>query len=170
MKRMGAVFGLALTLAACASETPRRPAPSPIWEAPSPPPPPPAATVVGHGVYRTRTGARGDCAGLSVALMHDTPSYRQRMIALYGSAENARLAVATVKARSARLGPAESPLAASVSCDGAGAFVFPDVAAGSYFIIARVKITSIQGASEDLVVMRHLVLAEGETRDVSLAP
>ena len=138
---------------------------------PPPPPPPPAATLLGHGAYHTRSGASGDCAGQSVALMRDTPGFRQRMIALYGSAEGARLPIATVKARSARLGPAqENPLAASVTCDPMGGFVFRDISAGSYFIIARVKLIGPQGTGEDLVVMRHVAVSDGESRDVSLAP
>jgi hypothetical protein len=170
MMRRGAVGLLALALTACASEGPQVSAPGPVGP-PPPPPPPRAATILGHGAYHTRSGARGDCAGLSVALMHDTPSFHRRMLALYGSVESARLAIATVKARSAKLGPApENPLAASVQCDGAGGFAFRDVSGGSYFIIARVKVTTVQGAAEDIVVMRHMDLVDGETRDVSLAP
>jgi hypothetical protein len=170
MMRRGAVVLLALAVTACATEGPPVSHPGPIAP-PPPPPPPPTATILGHGDYRTRTGAHGDCAGLSVALMHDTPYFRRRIVALYGSPESARLAIAPVKARSAKLGPAqENPLAASVACDGAGAFAFRDVSPGSYFIIARVKVTLPQGAPEDLVVMRHLDLVEGQTRDISLAP
>ncbi len=171
MMRRAAVVLLALAVTGCVGEAPPPPAgPGPVGP-PPPPPPPPAATILGHGAYHTRAGARGDCAGLSVALMHDTPSFRRRIVALYGSPDSARLAIATVKARAAKLGPAqENPLAASVQCDVTGVFVFPDVAAGSYFLIARLKATSPKGASEDLVVMRHLDLLEGETRDVSLAP
>ena len=170
MMRKAAVVLLALAVTGCATEWPQPAGPGAVGP-PPPPPPPPAATILGHGAYHTRAGARGDCAGLSVALMHDTPSFRRRIVALYGSPDSARLAVATVKARSAKLGPTqENPLAESVQCDGAGAFAFRDVAAGSYFIIARLKATSPKGASEDLVVMRHLDLLEGETREVSLAP
>jgi hypothetical protein len=170
MMRKGAVMLLALAVTACANEGPL--VSSQISVAPPPPPPPPpAATILGHGDYRTRTGAHGDCAGLSVALMHDTPYFRRRIVALYGSPDNARLVIATVKARSAKLGPAqENPLAASVACDPAGGFTFRDVSPGSYYIIARVKVILPQGAAEDLVVMRHLDLVEGQTRDVSLAP
>jgi hypothetical protein len=171
MMRTGAVVALALAVAACASEGPGpRPAPGP-YGPPPPPPPPPSATILGHGDYHTRTGAHGDCAGLSVALMHDTPGFHERIVALYGSAESARLAIATVKARSARLGPStENPLAESVQCNGDGDFAFRDVSPGSYFIIARVKVVLTSGAMQDLAVMRHVDLNYGETRDVSLAP
>jgi hypothetical protein len=170
MMRRGAVVLLALAVTACAAEGPLGPGPGPVAP-PPPPPPPPAATVIGHGAWHTRAGAHGDCAGQSVALMHDTPSFRRRIIALYGSPESARLPIATVKARSTKLGPGEPPpMAASVQCDAGGGFAFRDVSAGSYFIITRVKLTNPQGASDDLVVMRHLDLLEGETRDVSLAP
>jgi hypothetical protein len=171
--RRAAVILSLLALAACETEGPGPVGPSgPRYlPPPAPPAPPPAATVLGHGAYRTKSGGRGDCAGLSVLLMHDIPSYRRRMIALYGSAEGARLAIATVKARSAKLGPAEdNPMSASVQCDSIGDFAFRDVAPGSYFIIARVHFTSLQGVAQDVVIMRHLDLSIGETRDVSLAP
>jgi hypothetical protein len=103
--------------------------------------------------------------------MHDTPGFHERIVALYGSAEGARLAIATVKARSARLGPAqENPLAESVQCGGEGDFAFRDVSPGAYFIIARVKVMLAGGSTQDLAVMRHIELSYGETRDVSLAP
>jgi hypothetical protein len=170
--RTAAFVVLTLALAACATEAPPPPvAPPSVHGPPPPPPPPPSATITGRGDYHTRSGAHGSCAGLSIALMHDTPSFRQRIAALYGSTEYARLLVSTVKARSAKLGPSsENPLAASVSCDTSGAFTFRGVSPGAYFIIARVKVTTAQGALEDLVVLRHVDLADGETREVSLAP
>jgi len=168
--RNGALALAALALSACASNLGPPPAPGPIGP-PPPPPPPTAATVIGHGAYRLPSGAHGDCAGLSVALMHDTPSFRHRILMLYGTTESARLEVATVTARSARLGPSsETPLAASVQCEAGGRFAFHDVAGGSYFIIARVSAVTARGAPVDLVVMRHLDLVDGETREVSLAP
>lgn len=170
IKRIGALVLSASLLAACTTEMGPAPPAGPL--APPPPPPPPrAATLIGHGLYHLRSGAHGDCAGLSVALMHDTPSFRRRIIALYGSAEDARLDVATVKARSARLGPsADNPLAASVQCGPDGTFTFRDVQGGSYFIIGRVRVITARGAPADLVVMRHIDLVDGQTQEVSLAP
>jgi hypothetical protein len=106
-----------------------------------------------------------------VALMHETPTFHQRIAALYGSAESARLPVATVKSRSAKLGPSpENPLAASVTCEADGSFVFRDVSPGPYFIIARVRSTAPSGATQDLVILRHVFLSAGQTEDVYLAP
>lgn len=172
MRKAAAVLSL-LALAACQTGGPTEVGPSgPRYlPPPPPPPPPPAATILGHGDYRTKAGGRGDCAGLSVLLMRDTPSYHRRMVALYGSDVSARLAIATVKARSAKLGPVEdNPMAASVQCDGGGDFAFHDVSPGAYFIIARVHYTPLQGAAQDVVIMHHLQLVVGETRNVSLAP
>jgi hypothetical protein len=75
-----------------------------------------------------------------------------------------------IKARSAKLGAGESPLAASMQCDAGGAFVFRGISAGSYFLIGRVHAVTASGGVEELAVMRHLTVADGETRDVSLAP
>jgi hypothetical protein len=139
-------------------------------EPPPPPPPPPSGTILGHGDYRTRTGAHGACEGLSIALMHETPDFRQRIVSLYGS-DSARLLASTVKARSARLGPApQPPLAASVTCDASNSFAFRDVSPGPYFIIARVNVTATTGAVQDVVVLRHLFVSEGQTQTISLGP
>jgi hypothetical protein len=172
MMRNAAFVLLGLALAACSTVGPAPgPGVSPGAYRPSPPPRAPAAVIVGHGAYHTRSGASAGCAGLSVALMRDTPGFRSRILALYGSTETARLSVATVTARSAKLGPAEgNPLADSVTCGADGGFVFRAVAPGSYFLIARVKTVNVRGVAEDLVVMRHIALVDGETRDVSLAP
>jgi hypothetical protein len=170
--RIGALVLAALAVSACTTTALGPPMPpAPPGPPPPPPPPPAVATLIGHGAYHLPSGAHGDCAGMSVVLMHDTPAYRRRMIALYGSAESARLATAAVKARSARLGPpAENPLAASVECQAGGRFAFHDIAGGSYFIIVRVTAVSARGATEDVVVMRHVDLVDGQTHEVSLAP
>lgn len=168
--RTGALLLAALAVSACSTTAVGPPLP-PAPPGPPPPPPPAAATLIGHGAYHLPSGAHGDCAGLSVALMHDTPAFRRRMVALYGTAESARLTIATVKARSAKLGQsADNPLAASMPCGVGGRFVFHDIAGGSYFLIARVSAVTAHGAPEDLVVMRHLDLVDGQTAEVSLAP
>ena len=172
--RRAAVVALALAVAACTTGGPSEPigpTPPPMREPPPPPPPPPSGTIIGHGDFKTHTGAHGACAGLSIALMHETPDFRQRIIALYGSADSARLLASTVKARAAKLGPApQPPLAASVTCDAASNFAFRDVSPGAYFIIARVRQTATSGATQDIVVMRQLSVIQGQTEDVSLAP
>ena len=132
-----------LAVAACTTTGPQPLAPPPPGP-PPPPPPPPAATIVGHGAYHTRSGAHGDCAGLSMILMHDTPGFHRRIAALYGAVETARAPIAVIKARSAKLGAGESPLAASVQCDASGVFVFRGISPGSYFLIGRVHYTPLR--------------------------
>jgi hypothetical protein len=107
-----------------------------------------------------------------VALMHETPTFRRRIVALYGSSEHALLPVAEVQARSAKLGVNnENPLVESVQCAPDGGFAFHNLQPGSYFIIARARQTRGAAASPDpYVVMMRVVLNEGEYRDVSLAP
>jgi len=170
MMRRGAIVLLALAAAACTTTGPGPLPEPPPGPPPPPPPPPPAATIIGHGAYHTRSGAHGDCAGLSMVLMRDTPGFRRRVSALYGAVESARAPIATIRARSARLGAGESPLAASVQCDASGAFAFRGVSPGSYFLIGRVHAVSVSGSNEDIAVMRHIVVSDGETRDVTLAP
>lgn len=159
--------GLALGLAACAT---RGPAPF-VTPPPPPPAPPHLAAIFGHGVYRTQTGVRGTCAGQSVALMHETVTFRRRIVALYGSSEHALLPVAEVQARSAKLGAStENPLVESAQCGPDGGFSFHNLQPGSYFIIARAHQGHEPSPADQYVVMQRVVLNEGEYRDLSLAP
>jgi hypothetical protein len=170
--RNAIVVGLALVVTACASTGPAPPL-QPVVTAPPPPPPVRLSAILGHGVYRTAKGVSGSCAGQSVILMHETPTYRSRIVNLYGSSEHALLPVRDVQSRSAKLGPPnENPLVASISCDGAGAFEFHGLEPGAYFIIARARQgrAGAAAAAGDYVIMQRVVLNEGETRDVALAP
>ena len=168
MRRVVGV-GLALSLAACATQGPA-PRFRPIEPA-APPPPPRLAAIVGHGTYRTLTGGHGSCAGQSVALMHETATYRRRIVALYGSSEHALLPVAEVQSRSAKLGAAtENPLVESVQCGPDGGFAFHGLQPGPYFIIARTHQGKAPPLWEQYVVMMRVVLNEGEFRDIDLTP
>ena len=167
MRRVVGV-GLALALSACMTETPM-PRFRPVE--PSAPPPPRESAIFGHGTYRTPKGARGTCAGQSVALMHETVAFRRRMVALYGSSEHALLPVAEVQSRSAKLGPAtENPLVEAVQCGPDGAFAFHGLQPGSYFLIARAHQGRAAPPADQYVVMMRVVLNEGESRDVDLTP
>jgi hypothetical protein len=162
-------IGLALGLAACATQ-----GPGPRFNPPPPPAAPPAprlAAIFGHGTYRTQAGAHGNCAGQSVALMHDTTAFRRRMVALYGSSEHALLPVPEVQTRSAKLGQStENPLVDSVQCQPDGGFSFHGLQPGSYFIIARTHQGKAAPPAGEYVVMMRVVLNEGEYRDVDLTP
>lgn len=159
-----ALCGLVLALSACAIEPPAAPlATRP--EAPA------GAAIFGRSAYAREDGESASCAGQSVALMRDTPAMRARMVALYGSDQRARLEVSVVKARSTRLGPApEGSLAASEPCDASGGFAFRRLAAGSYFVIARIRERGGAAGEVDLVVMRRISLEPGENRTLSLTP
>jgi hypothetical protein len=168
--RNAIVVGLALVVTACASTGPAPPL-RPVVAAPPPPPPVRLSAILGHGAYRTAKGASGSCAGQSVILMHETPTYRSRIVSLYGSSEHALLPVRDVQSRSAKLGPpSENPLVASISCDSAAAFEFHGLQPGAYFIIARARQGRAGAAAGDYVIMQRVVLNEGETRDIALAP
>ena len=169
------VAGMALALAACATQTPspRLYAPPP----PAPPLPPHLAVIYGHGDYKSLTGAHGTCAGQSVALFHETVNYRRRIVSLYGSSEHALLPVSEVQTRSAKLAqsgssptPTENPLVGSTQCGADGGFSFHDLQPGSYFIIARTHQGHAAPPADQYVMMLRVVLNEGESRDVSLAP
>jgi hypothetical protein len=132
---------------------------------------PSPATLFGHGAFHTQSGSRGSCAGFSVALMADTPRMRERMMALYGSTLRAMAPISLVKSRSAKLaGDNDDRLVGSAQCDAHGAFTFPDLPAGSYFLIARVVVAPPRNGERDYVIMRNVDLRRGEARDVTLAP
>ena len=160
MRRTWVALLAAAGLAGCATVQPSPPA---EVGPPPPPPPPPVAAVIGQGVYVTRTGAHGSCAGESVALFRDTPNSRARILALYGSADGARLSVATVTSRAAKLGPSDNTLAASVACDTDGRFSVAGPRARPLFPDRAGQGDQREEAQNDLVVMRHLDLASGET-------
>ena len=104
--------------------------------------------------------------------MADTPRVRQRMTALYGSTIHAMAPISLVKSRSAKLtaDAEDNPLVGSARCDGRGAFTFPGVPAGAYFLIARVLVTPPRDGEQDYVIMRGVNLRRGEARDITLAP
>jgi hypothetical protein len=129
------------------------------------------AAIYGHGAYRTPAGARGSCAGQSVALMHETVTYRRRIVALYGASEHALLPVAEVQSRSAKIGPTtENPLVESAQCGADGGFAFKGLQPGAYFVIARTHQGHAAPPADQYVVMMRVVLNEGETRDLNLNP
>lgn len=167
MRRVVAV-GLALGLTACATQ-----GPTPRFQPPPPSvtPPPRLATIIGHGAYRSLTGAHGSCAGQSVALMHDTTNFRRRMVSLYGSSERALLPVSEVQSRSAKLGAStENPLVESTQCGADGGFSFHNLQPGSYFLIARTHQGRAASPADQYVVMLRVVLNPGEFRDLDLVP
>jgi hypothetical protein len=161
--------GLAVALAGCAAQTPR----PLISTLPPPAPPPPSrlAAIYGHGAYRTTAGAHGTCAGQSVALMHETVTFRRRMVALYGSSEHALLPVSEVQSRSAKIGAStENPLVESTQCGADGGFAFHDLQPGAYFIIARTHQGRTATSADQYVAMIRVVLNDGESRNVDLTP
>jgi hypothetical protein len=164
------VAGLALAVAGCATQGPGLR----IAPLPAPAAPPPAsrlAAIYGHGAYRTPAGVRGTCAGQSVALMHETVTYRRRIVALYGSSEHALLPVAEVQSRSAKIGAStENPLVESAQCAADGGFAFKGLQPGPYFLIARTHQGHAAPPADQYVVMMRVVVNEGEARDLNLNP
>lgn len=169
MPRLAGVSLVVLALAACSTRTLE----TPPYSSPAMIEPPQPASIVGQGAYRRETGGHVTCAGYSVALIPDSPRYAHRLEALYGPPA-ARLMepAAEVKARSAKL-PASpdtvEPFATS-TCDANGAFGFPNVPAGGYFLIAHVKQKPATNHVEDYVILERVSLQPGQAADISLAP
>ena len=164
----------ALTLAGCETYAP---------PPPPPPPPPPAAprseiviqapyraadfgwsTAIGSARIRGTTTANRSCAGNSVVLTPDTPYSRERIRALYGSAEAASEPVERVRSRViANDNPDMKRFVRSERCDATGAFVFNGLPAGGFFVIAEVS-----DPTGPRVVMRRVVTRAGQLVAVPL--
>ncbi len=162
---------MAALLAACATAPPPSPPPRPV---PPPPPPTPieefgwstrpgANVLNGNLTYRPAAGQTWSCSGQSVALTPETTYSRNRMMALYGSADRALHPVATVQTRSAaNPGMDYSQFVRSTACDAQNNFAFRDLPDGAYYIIARVRQTVPPVAGSDRVVMQRVELRGGE--------
>jgi hypothetical protein len=156
---------LALGLAACATT-----------ENAPPPPPPPSGAVAQGATILGRTalegdGARETCAGLSVALLADTPAARRRAMALYGSIDHAFVPAGDVKQRAGALDAGE-PVAPvqTAQCDKRGEFIFNGVPGGDYFVVAHVWIVRPGRGRADDVILQRVRLHDGQTKDLQLAP
>ena len=159
MMRKLAVLSVGLLLAGCETV-----------QAPTPPPPPlPTASLDGVAQFHVTEDRTGTCSGFSVALVAETAKSRSRMTALYGSSEHVIDSVGTVKARSAGL-PAGEPPIGSAQCDSHGAFEFPRIEPGDYYLIAHLKLLPGGQAADDLVLLQRVVVRPGEARHVRLAP
>ena len=163
--RLTAACAGLLALAACATTEP------------GPPPPPvptgpvaTGATVLGRTDFDGEYG-RGSCSGLSVALMADTPRFRRRAEALYGSLEHACQPVAVVKSRAVAMGPedATAPVQ-TVQCNSRGEFILNGVPGGAYYLIAHVWISRPGQGRGDHVILQRVALRDGQTKDVRLTP
>lgn len=150
---------------------------------PPPPPPPPTVPrdeIVIHAPYRAEdfawstaigsarihisTVAGRSCTGNSVALTPDTPYSRERIRALYGSAESASEPVERVRSRV--IGNDNADMRRFVRagrCDATGAFFFDGLPAGSFFVIAEVS-----DPRGPRVVMRRVTTAAGRLSNVAL--
>ena len=165
LARLGAVVALTVSVAACATP-----------ESGPPPPPIPigpgavGATVLGRTDFDGERG-HGSCSGLSVALMADTPRFRRRAEALYGSQEHASVSVATVKARSAAMGPEDATAPVQTAqCNSRGEFILNGVPGGGYYLIAHVWIERPGQGRTDHVILQRVSLRDGQTKDVRLTP
>lgn len=150
---------------------------------PPPPPPPPQvprsqiviqtpyraedfawSTAIGSGRIRGTTAPARSCAGRTVALTPDTPYSRERIRALYGSAEAASEPVERVRSRV--IGNDSSDMLRFVRttrCDAGGAFAFNGLPAGGFFVI--VEVTDPTGPR---VVMRRVATRAGLTAAVAM--
>jgi hypothetical protein len=144
---------------------------APVYTPPTPVAPPPPGAIAGHSAFRLASGQRVSCAGYSVALMPDLPRYRRRIQALYGADTRAMASVPDVKARSAKLPPSpDTAPIASAACDTHGEFSFQGLRAGTYFLIAHVKVKPADAAHNDYVMLQALAVEAGTTTDIVLGP
>lgn len=161
-------FGLALgavALSACAPTT-YGPSPSPIynaddfaWAARSG-----DSAIDGRVDYREQ-GMAFRCAG-AVGLAPETGYTRQRFQTLYGSTERAAVPAAVVRARTVEDASAQYRQSLrEAQCDSQGRFLFDNLPAGSWYIIAPV---TASGAEGPVVLMRRVTTRPGRSVAVML--
>jgi hypothetical protein len=152
---------------------------------PPPPPPPPViprseiviqtpyraedfawSTAIGSARIHGVTSSSRSCAGNSVALTPDSPYARERIRALYGSAEFANEPVERVRSRViANDNPDMRRFVRAAHCDANGAFTFDGLPAGTFFVIAEVS-----DPNGPRVVMRRVTTLAGHMAVVNLTP
>ena len=104
------------------------------------------------------------CANMSVGLTPDAPYSRERIVKLYGSAVRADRTVTEIRNKPVlNDNPDLARFVRRARCDAQGRFSFDGLPDGNYFLIAQVN-----GPTEPLALMRHVVLRGGDVEPVAL--
>lgn len=176
LARLSALSLLLLSAAACA----------PTLGPPPPGPPstsgPPARFAATDFAWSQRPGGniiagrmafrqgsqRFTCAGSTVVLTPETPWSRQRMEALYGSADRAALPSDEVRARTPSAPPGDAgPYVRRTTCDEAEQFAFAGLPDGAWYAITIARpVGGARGGA--MALMRRVLVRGGRTTPVTL--
>lgn len=128
------------------------------------------ASITGSALLRTRGGDAKTCAGLPVSLVPRSTYADERMSRLFGSTDHGFEPVYSPERLAGTDPDYEAGIQRSI-CDAQGSFAFEHLAAGTYYVTAKVvwEAPTTYGLSpQGGVVMLKVVLASGETRRVVL--
>lgn len=128
-------------------------------------------TIEGNAIARAYNGIVKTCAALPVTLFPVSTYAKERMRALYGSAEEGfNPALMGRPAAFDNDDPAYLKTAKTTRCDAHGRFAFSELPDGDYFLVGEVTWRDRQaGLLQGGYLMRRLQLSTGETKEVLLA-
>lgn len=122
-------------------------------------------TLTGFAVLRTVGGEARTCAGLEAGLAPDSAYTRERMFAIYGSAEKGSIRVEAMP-KFDSTAPGYNSAIRRTRCDGQGNFTFERVPDGNYFVSAPVVWQANPRSSlyEGGYMMKRVELRGGTTK------
>lgn len=128
-------------------------------------------TIEGTAIVRTYNGTVKSCAALPVMLIPVSSYARERMAYLYGSGEEGFNLLTGGRAAAFANDDARYAASAKTShCDARGRFAFAELPDGDYYLVATVTWREReQGVDQGGMLMQHVHVATGETKDVLLA-
>lgn len=128
-------------------------------------------SIEGSAIARAYSGRAKTCAALAVTLFPDTAYARERMLALYGKAdEGFNPMLGGRPAAFENDDPRYHATAKTTRCDERGRFSFRELPEGTYYLVAEVTWRdSAAGLPQGGYLMQRIALTAGEAKEVLLA-
>ena len=130
-------------------------------------------SIAGQAFFQTRGGQPRTCAGLEVSLQPHSTYGDERLIAIYGNAEQGYVSALASRIQFTPDDPSYKQSVRTSTCDAQGNFVFNGLPSGKYFLVASI-IWRIPGQDfsppQGGQLMKSLTLSEGENARVILTP
>ena len=131
------------------------------------------ASISGQAFFQTRGGQPRTCAGLEVFLQPHSTYGDERLVAIYGNAEQGSAPALATRVQFIPDDSGYKKFARTSTCDAQGNFSFSSLPAGKYFITASV-IWTIPGQEfappQGGALLKTVTLGEGESKRVILTP
>lgn len=126
-----------------------------------------SGSIYGQALLLIHAGDVRTCAGL-LALLRPKSNYAdERNLAVFGSTEHGFFSSSSRQVRFSSDDPAYEQFSKSATCDAQGNFVFRDLPAGQYYVVAPV-VWQADGSNSGGLLMQAVSLSAGETRHIIL--